>query len=290
MNVCHRFGARYFTHCKRMFQPLLNFGVRAFGLVGFAARVSFTGAPSGGRRRIHLEHRLATLAQGLALPLHAGGDAHHIGNFRDAKPHRVARTHLLLLRRIGPRSRRHREHEHGCDQPCAAAELRRCQRHLMPPCRATRSLTDPWPDRPGPRTLTVSGFLRPKPEMVSSAGRIVSSRLTVRLRPRGIAPGCATKTPGGWTSEPPGVTLIPSSGRVLEHAEHDGADKGECDIRGDNAQPADERTIRSSGNLPGSRRCPLNAKASRCSRRKSQPCCLSIAPDARTAGNVVKDS
>jgi hypothetical protein len=29
---------------------------------------------------------------------------------------------------------------------------------------------------------------------------------------------------------------------ALEHAEHDGADKGECDIRGDNAQSADERT------------------------------------------------
>ena len=29
---------------------------------------------------------------------------------------------------------------------------------------------------------------------------------------------------------------------ALEHAEHDGADKGECDIRGDNAQSADKRT------------------------------------------------
>jgi len=29
---------------------------------------------------------------------------------------------------------------------------------------------------------------------------------------------------------------------VLEHAEHDGADESKCDIRGDNAQSADERT------------------------------------------------
>ena len=30
--------------------------------------------------------------------------------------------------------------------------------------------------------------------------------------------------------------------KALKHSEHDGADKGECEIRGYNAQFADERT------------------------------------------------
>ena len=45
---------------------------------------------------------------------------------------------------------------------------------------------------------------------------------------------------------------------MLEHAEHDGADKGECDVRGYNAQFADERTRE--GHLESSVvyvRCPL---------------------------------
>ena len=52
------------------------------------------------------------------------------------------------------------------------------------------------------------------------------------------------KTPGGWND--PNRRALKKSGlgvpEALEHAEHDGADKGECDIRGDNAQSADERT------------------------------------------------
>jgi len=51
-----------------------------------------------------------------------------------------------------------------------------------------------------------------------------------------------TKQPGGWSD--PGRRAPKKSGlrRALEHAEYDGADKGEGDIRGHNAQSGDERT------------------------------------------------
>src|SRR6266481_32886 len=49
------------------------------------------------------------------------------------------------------------------------------------------------------------------------------------------------------SQQPPGESLSAwRTGRALEHAEHDGADKGECDIGGNNAQSADE----SHGNAP----------------------------------------
>jgi hypothetical protein len=51
------------------------------------------------------------------------------------------------------------------------------------------------------------------------------------------------KTPGGPVSrraKDPVVQLVDAL--RLEHAEHDGADEGECDIGGDNAQSADERS------------------------------------------------
>jgi hypothetical protein len=47
--------------------------------------------------------------------------------------------------------------------------------------------------------------------------------------------------PGGWNA--PGRQALQSSDRLLlEHAKHDSADKGECDIRGNNANPVDEGT------------------------------------------------
>ena len=46
-----------------------------------------------------------------------------------------------------------------------------------------------------------------------------------------------TKTPGGRAT---GRLYVPI--RTLEHAEYNRADEGECNIRGYNAKPADERT------------------------------------------------
>jgi hypothetical protein len=47
------------------------------------------------------------------------------------------------------------------------------------------------------------------------------------------------KTPGGGSRR-----ALQNSGMIetLEHAEHDGADKGQGDIHGDNAQSAPDRT------------------------------------------------
>jgi hypothetical protein len=82
--------------------------------------------------------------------------------------------------------------------------------------------------------------------------------------PEGSAPGIPKphrKTPGGW-SDPPGVIKNPGlesqvfkvrsskSGLesqvlvddALDHAEHDRADQGDGDVRGDHAQPADQTT------------------------------------------------
>ena len=70
--------------------------------------------------------------------------------------------------------------------------------------------------------------------------------------------------------------LISDDLQVLEHAEHDRADNGECDIRGHHAQSPDEWTGEDHlGNLPGSRRCPhQQPKWRSVPRGKSQPCCL----------------
>ena len=44
-------------------------------------------------------------------------------------------------------------------------------------------------------------------------------------------------------SRPPGANSFRVCGAgALEHAEHDGADKGECDIRGNNAHSADAKS------------------------------------------------
>jgi hypothetical protein len=48
------------------------------------------------------------------------------------------------------------------------------------------------------------------------------------------------KNPAAGSSRPPGSLKPVKPG--LKHAQHDGADKGESQIRGYNAQPADQWT------------------------------------------------
>jgi hypothetical protein len=74
----------------------------------------------------------------------------------------------------------------------------------------------------------------------------------------------------------------------LEHAEHDGADKGECDIRGNNAQFADE----AHGKSPRFTSLPVvTRKLADCSRpKKSALLSIKRCPQQGTAGDVVKDS
>lgn len=76
------------------------------------------------------------------------------------------------------------------------------------------------------------------------------------------------ENPAAGKSRPPGdrfQVLTPRlDGETLEHAEHDGADKGECEIGRDNAQSVDQRIDeRHCENLPGSRRCPLTTKVAK---------------------------
>jgi hypothetical protein len=77
----------------------------------------------------------------------------------------------------------------------------------------------------------------------------------------------------------PAAGLIQAAGRrkfeivvdALEYAKHDGADKGEGNIRSDNAQSADNRTERGHfRSLPGSHAARLTPKlANRSLRKKS---------------------
>ena len=48
------------------------------------------------------------------------------------------------------------------------------------------------------------------------------------------------KKPGCWNLPAAGRREISVMREVLEHAEHDRANKGDCDIRGNNAQSADQ--------------------------------------------------
>src|ERR1700738_949862 len=72
------------------------------------------------------------------------------------------------------------------------------------------------------------------------------------------------KTPGGW-NDPGRRAPNPCCGeKPLEHAEYDGADKGDCHIRGHNAQAADERTQKAHfGKSPWFRSLPANAENSK---------------------------
>ncbi len=90
----------------------------------------------GAIRMLHMEHRLAAFAQLRPLPHHAGGDAVHVGNFRAAQPHCVARTSLRLLRRVGMRRRRqHCKHQRRCEQQRAvtSALTSCCESHVISP-------------------------------------------------------------------------------------------------------------------------------------------------------------
>jgi hypothetical protein len=71
------------------------------------------------------------------------------------------------------------------------------------------------------------------------------------------------KTPGGWDDPNRRALLVPLS-RALEHAEDDCADKGECDIRGNNAQSVHE------GTPEGHRESPCFV-APRCNARNNNP-------------------
>ena len=77
--------------------------------------------------------------------------------------------------------------------------------------------------------------------------------------------------------------------RALEYAEDDGTDKGERDIRGDNAQSADESHGKVSPwftSLPA-----LTSKlANRSGREKSALLSLATSPQTPEAANVVKES
>lgn len=80
--------------------------------------------------------------------------------------------------------------------------------------------------------------------------------------------------------------------RTLEHAEHNRADKGECNIHSYNAKPADERTyeIHWEGSLRFTS-CPqLTIKVSKAFQApKSQRYCPSASPPQEAgAGNMVK--
>ncbi len=102
---------------------------------------------------------------------------------------------------------------------------------------------------------------------------------------RRIAP-MRMKTPGG--RKIPGPPGAPRS-TGLEHAEHNGSDKGECDIRDYNDHSADERTrqahwedslVRVAARCDGKNIHPLRAEKS-----------VSLSLFRRvTPGNVVKDS
>jgi len=54
------------------------------------------------------------------------------------------------------------------------------------------------------------------------------------------------KAPGCWNLPTAGRRKIPDVREVLEHTEHDRANEGDCEIRGNNAQSADQSHEKSS--------------------------------------------
>jgi hypothetical protein len=94
------------------------------------------------------------------------------------------------------------------------------------------------------------------------------------------------KTPGG-SATGRGVQIWTGS---LDNAEHDGSDEGERDIRGDNAQSADE----SHGNtLPWFTSCPhITLKVSKAfpAEKVSVAVTRGISTAGRPPGNVVNNS
>jgi hypothetical protein len=71
----------------------------------------------------------------------------------------------------------------------------------------------------------------------------------------------ATKTPAGCIG-PPRRALIKLASSFLEDSEHDRANEGKCDIRGNNAQPARERSHESHPNFSMVHVVPTNLEAS----------------------------
>jgi len=73
---------------------------------------------------------------------------------------------------------------------------------------------------------------------------------------------------------------------VLEHAEHDRANKGDCDIRGNNAQSADQSHEKTSLVHVAAAVTPKLTNGSR--RKKSALLSLAASAQPQTAGIVVK--
>jgi hypothetical protein len=84
------------------------------------------------------------------------------------------------------------------------------------------------------------------------------------------------KKPGGWFDPTAGLDAI-NVGCLLDHAEHDGADEGERDIGGNNAQSADD----SHGNSPWFTPLPDNHENSKAfPERKSALLTIALFPQA----------